>query len=71
MTGYNGINFYKIKLPQKIIKLEKYINYLNNKLSKKVYNSIRYKKLNIKINKLYEKLKNDIKNLKNIRCKNY
>ena len=61
MTGYNGINFYEIKLPQKIIKLEKHINYLNNKLSKKVYNSIRYKKLNLKINKLYEKIKN-IKN---------
>ena len=59
-VAYNGSKVINIDVPNKLKAIEVEIDYLNSKLAKKEYGSIRYNLLRKKINKLYEKYRNDV-----------
>lgn len=58
LTSWNGKSFKETNLPNRIKFLEKKLDYLQYKQSKKIYNSYRYNKLKIQINKLYLRISN-------------
>lgn len=75
ITSFDGENFSESNLPKKIKSLEDRIDYISKKISKKKYNSIRWKRLNKIRNKIYLKISNIKKDfldkLVNHICKTY
>ena len=57
-VAFDGSKVINIDVPNKLKAIEKEIDYLNSKLAKKEYGSIRYNLLRKEINKLYEKYRN-------------
>lgn len=57
-VAFDGSKVINIDVPNKLKAIEKEIDYLNSKLAKKEYGSIRYNLLRKKINRLYEKHRN-------------
>lgn len=57
-VAYNGSKVINIDVPNKLKAIEKEIDYLNSKLARKKYESVRYNLLRKKINKLFEKHRN-------------